>query len=158
MEVLMTKEYLSGLFEYNFEVNNLLCKVIADVTCDRQNLITLFAHILSAEKIWLMRLRGEDLSKELIWPKLSLAECKELLTVNKMSYDIFLKNTSDKKLESKIFYESTKGIKFNTFIVDILMHVIIHGGYHRGQIAAELRKKGSKPINTDFIHYIRYNK
>jgi uncharacterized damage-inducible protein DinB len=158
IEAFMTKEYLIGLFEYNFEVNNSLCKVIADVTFDNHNLIKLFAHILSAEKIWLMRLCSEDLSKELIWPNLSLADCKELISVNKMSYHVYLKDKTDKELKSKLFYKSTKGIKFSTPVIDILMHVIIHSGYHRGQIAAELRKKGGKPINTDYIHYIRYNK
>jgi len=37
----------------------------------------------------------------------------------------------------------------------ILSHVIIHGGYHRGQIAILLRQAGSDPAVTDFIAYVR---
>ncbi|HEY6147556.1 MAG TPA: DinB family protein [Thermoanaerobaculia bacterium] len=35
------------------------------------------------------------------------------------------------------------------------MHVVIHGGYHRGQIAAELRAAGFTPAYTDYIEAVR---
>jgi DinB family len=35
------------------------------------------------------------------------------------------------------------------------MHVVMHGTYHRGQIAAEVRAAGGAPEYTDFIHAVR---
>jgi uncharacterized damage-inducible protein DinB len=41
---------------------------------------------------------------------------------------------------------------------DILMHVVMHSAYHRGQIALEVRCAGQTPAYTDFIHAIRTKK
>ncbi|MGH9479278.1 MAG: DinB family protein [Terriglobales bacterium] len=38
---------------------------------------------------------------------------------------------------------------------DILMHVALHSGYHRGQIAADMRSGGLEPAYTDYIHWRR---
>jgi uncharacterized damage-inducible protein DinB len=36
-----------------------------------------------------------------------------------------------------------------------LMHVALHGAYHRGQIAQVIRQGGGEPVNTDFITFQR---
>lgn len=36
-----------------------------------------------------------------------------------------------------------------------LLHVALHGTYHRGQIARELRRAGEESVNTDFIQFVR---
>jgi uncharacterized damage-inducible protein DinB len=105
-----------------------------------------------------MRLEGKDLSEQLIWPELSLNDCQKQFTENRNSYMNYLKNISDSELTSDLIYKNSKGKKFQTSILDILMHVIIHGGYHRGQIASTIRQSGGEPINTDYIHYVRFLK
>ena len=105
-----------------------------------------------------MRIKGEDLSGELIWPELSLNDIERLLAENQTAYTNYLKNISGEQLNSELIYKNSKGEKFHTAIVDILMHVIIHGGYHRGQIAAIIRQAGGEPFNTDYIHYVRFMK
>jgi uncharacterized damage-inducible protein DinB len=37
------------------------------------------------------------------------------------------------------------------------MHVVLHGGYHRGQIASELRAAGFTPAYTDYVEAVRRN-
>jgi uncharacterized damage-inducible protein DinB len=37
----------------------------------------------------------------------------------------------------------------------VLTHVVLHGAYHRGQIAADLRAAGLEPPYTDFIEAAR---
>ena len=34
---------------------------------------------------------------------------------------------------------------------DILLHVCLHGAYHRGQVAVSMRSGGAEPAPTDFI-------
>ena len=42
---------------------------------------------------------------------------------------------SEADLEEKVEYRNTKNEEFATPLVNILTHVVIHGAYHRGQIA-----------------------
>jgi uncharacterized damage-inducible protein DinB len=44
---------------------------------------------------------------------------------------------------------------FTNTVFDMLLQVFTHGGYHRGQIAMEMRKAGLEPINTDYINFVR---
>jgi uncharacterized damage-inducible protein DinB len=37
----------------------------------------------------------------------------------------------------------------------VLLHVIMHSAYHRGQIAMAMRAAGQQPAYTDFIHAVR---
>ena len=44
---------------------------------------------------------------------------------------------------------------YTTNVEMIMVHLVNHSSYHRGQIAMLLRQKGFDPINTDFITYDR---
>jgi len=37
----------------------------------------------------------------------------------------------------------------------MLLQAFTHGGYHRGQIAMQLRQQGLEPVNTDYIIWVR---
>jgi uncharacterized damage-inducible protein DinB len=38
---------------------------------------------------------------------------------------------------------------------EIITHVTMHGGHHRGQIARALRQAGCEPPYTDYIQFSR---
>jgi uncharacterized damage-inducible protein DinB len=38
---------------------------------------------------------------------------------------------------------------------DILLHVALHGSYHRGQVALLVREAANKPAPTDYIGFVR---
>jgi uncharacterized damage-inducible protein DinB len=52
-------------------------------------------------------------------------------------------------------YRNQSDQEFSTSIVDILTHVVIHGSYHRGQIAKILGRAGAAAPMTDYIAYVR---
>ena len=54
-----------------------------------------------------------------------------------------------------IGYRNTRGEYWTSTVGDILTHVVMHGTYHRGQIAAAVRDSGGAPAYTDFIHAAR---
>ena len=58
-------------------------------------------------------------------------------------------------LRAKVEYRNSKGEAFSSQVEDVLMHVILHSAYHRGQIAMEMRAAGVEPAYTDFIHAVR---
>jgi uncharacterized damage-inducible protein DinB len=114
-----------------------------------------FDHVLAAERVWLLRLRGEDSSGQEIWPHLSEAEARSLAAENREGYRSYLESLSDDDLERRIEYINQSGRRYRTTIGDILIHVAMHGAYHRGQVARAVRQAGGVPINTDYITYVR---
>jgi len=55
----------------------------------------------------------------------------------------------------RVTYRNSKGRRYESSVADIVMHVSMHGGYHRGQIARQLRAAGREPPYTDYIQFTR---
>jgi len=53
--------------------------------------------------------------------------------------------------------EHPKYGRLNTRFSEIVHHVVNHGTYHRGNIAAMLRQLGYSSIPTDFVFYLYEN-
>ena len=117
--------------------------------------LNLLAHLLLAEKIWLLRLKGEDTEQINKSPELSVSECESLATDLHAAYREFLSSLKEDDLGSLVTYKNSAGSEFQTPLQDILMHVALHGVYHRGQIALVVRGEGRQPVGTDFIIYVR---
>jgi uncharacterized damage-inducible protein DinB len=66
-----------------------------------------------------------------------------------------LNTLQEADLEGSVTYKNTKGEPWTSRADDILMHVIMHSAYHRGQIASDMRAAGFTPASTDFILAIR---
>ncbi len=66
-----------------------------------------------------------------------------------------LDTLSQGDLERRVAYRNSKGEEFRTPIGEILLHVLLHGSYHRGQIALRMRDVGEEPVNTDLITFVR---
>lgn len=115
----------------------------------------LLSHLLASERLWLERIEGGDNSGREIWPELSFADCEELLEQNAEAFRRLLDSLSEEEIQQKISYRNSEGREFDTPLGEILLHVFLHGTYHRGQIARELRRAGEEPVNTDFITFIR---
>lgn len=113
------------------------------------------AHLLVSEKIWLMRLRGEDTSTVDKSPELSRAECESLFEELRASYESYINSLDEDGLASLLTYRNFKGVEFHTPVGEILTHVLMHGAYHRGQVAKALRAEGAAPADTDYITFVR---
>jgi uncharacterized damage-inducible protein DinB len=120
-----------------------------DPTC-----LELFAHVLAAEHVWLARLRG-DTPRHPVWPALSLEQCAALVQSNQRELQTFVTGLGPEDLGRPITYVNSAGRQFTSRVDDILLHVCLHGTYHRGQIAWELRRSGGVPMPTDYIAYVR---
>jgi uncharacterized damage-inducible protein DinB len=58
-------------------------------------------------------------------------------------------------LAREIDYRNSTGTQFRNTVSDILTHVVLHGSYHRGQIARLTREAGGTPAVTDYIAFVR---
>jgi len=112
------------------------------------------AHILSAERLWLERLCQQTQTMP-VWPSSTIEECEMLADEMGIAWRDFLTKLGPGELDRTIEYRNTKGESWSNRIEDVLMHVIMHSAYHRGQIAMEMRGAGAVPAYTDFIHAVR---
>ncbi len=120
--------------------------------------LELLAHILSAEQLWLERIRQQPQSLP-VWPviRIDLALDQYAAQINELaaSWREFLGQISSDGLSDKVTYKNSKGEPWTSTVEDILTHVLLHSAYHRGQIASQMRAAGQTPAYTDFIHAAR---
>lgn len=114
--------------------------------------LQLVSHILAAGRLWLERLQQRPQSVR-VWPESDLTQCEAEAGKLEREWKAYLDSIGD--LSREISYKNSKGEAYTSRIDDILMHVILHGAYHRGQIASHMRECGQVPAYTDFIHGIR---
>jgi len=114
----------------------------------------LLGHVLGAERVWLARLRGEP-SPLAVWPDLGLDDCEALLPELRRAWDEIFAAGDATALSRRVTYRNTQGEQFTNEAGDILAHVVLHGAYHRGQIAAAMRAAVGAPARTDFILAVR---
>ena len=147
-----TTEYLLRLLKYDDWANHEALNSIKGTRLHRSR--KLLAHIISAEHEWFNRLSGEP-QQLAIWPEWSFEECEAQLGEIASAWRNYLSEAGDDRLKQKISYTNSKGEVFEGTVHDIVMHVVIHSSYHRGQIATDQRLDGSAPPFTDFVHCIR---
>ncbi len=114
----------------------------------------ILAHVISAEWLWFTRLKGEE-SDHLVWPEWTFEECEEQMNALQATWREYLSQLDGEQLAKEIAYTNTKGEDWRGTVEDVIMHVIIHSSYHRGQIAIDQRLSGQAPPFTDFAHCIR---
>jgi uncharacterized damage-inducible protein DinB len=90
-----------------------------------------------------------------VWPELSLQECAQLATENADALRALVASLGDGEGMRQVIYRNSSGDEFSTGLEDILLHVAMHGAYHRGQVAALLRSAGDEPGPTDYIQWVR---
>jgi uncharacterized damage-inducible protein DinB len=112
-----------------------------------------FAHVLGAENVWLTRILGEP-ARVAVWPSLSIDECAALSAENQRGFDAVLRE-GDGALEREVTYTNSAGRTFTNRVIDILLHVAMHGSYHRGMTSILTRRSGGVATPTDFIAFVR---
>jgi uncharacterized damage-inducible protein DinB len=113
----------------------------------------LLAHILGATHNWMSRIAGRPATLA-IWPTLSADEMS-LARENVAELRTLLDRATDVDFSRVVAYRNSAGHPFASTVEDILLQVVTHASYHRGQVAMLLRQSGSEPIATDYIAFIR---
>lgn len=114
-------------------------------------------HVLAAELLWHDRIYGR-VSAMPVWPSLSTQQCLTEIDRLRDMWDSVIERLTEGELERQVSYTNTKGDSFTSTVEEIITHVLLHGSYHRGQVAREVRKTGATPAMTDYIHAARTGK
>jgi len=147
-------EHLQRLFAYDDWANREVLTSLQALQVAPPRSVKLLSHILSAEKLWYERLQLQKPTYP-VWPDFSLEHCRlEAQELQKL-WKAYLQSLKEDGLTRTLSYKNSKGESWSSSRQDILMHVIMHSAYHRGQIAADMRVAGFAPPYTDFIHAAR---
>lgn len=112
-----------------------------------QKVFQLMDHVLNAQHIWASRILGQLIQYD-VWGNHPSDQRRPICEEN---FDLLLKISMSVDFETNIHYRNGKGEKFENTVYDILLHVINHGTYHRGQIASLIKSHGITPPVSDYI-------
>jgi uncharacterized damage-inducible protein DinB len=147
-------EYFKKLFAYDEWANREVLTALENLKDPPARSLRFLAHIVSAERLWLERLRLQKQTYP-VWPDFTLAQCKVEIAGLSPQWRDYLGSLTEEGLLRDLTYRNSKGESWTNAKQDILMHVVMHSAYHRGQIAADMRTAGFTPVLTDFIHGVR---
>jgi len=147
-------EHLRRQFAYDAWANREVLATLSASAHPAARSRQLLAHILSAEGLWLERIRKQPQTLP-VWPDFSLDQCEERIADLARLWQDYFGKLAPADLSTNLTYKNTKGEPWTSTVQDILTHVLLHSAYHRGQIATETRAGGEQPAYTDFIHAVR---
>lgn len=149
------KDHYLNMLDYNRWANNLFLECFSNNTVANAKTFLLMSHLLTAEEIWLSRLKGEPAPNERLWQEYSLAQLQKKAEENTKAWTSWLHSLSDKDFSREVHYRNSQGEAFSTTVADVLNHVINHSTYHRAQVAGLLRLEEVDPPVSDYIRYVR---
>ena len=147
-------DYLRRQFVYDEWANREVIAAVRASKAGTERSLQLISHILSAERIWLERLRGMPQTLP-VWPTFDLEECERQAAEMGQLWREYLDLVTAGDVSLSISYKNSKGEGWTSTVDEVLTHVVMHSAYHRGQIASHMRESGETPAYTDFIHGVR---
>ncbi|MET1180890.1 DinB family protein [Peribacillus simplex] len=117
------------------------------------------SHIYLVDYGWLNILEGQNMS-EAMQSSLQLQEKIEKLPIEDLEMEFhtlstrfisFLKSQED--IEKRIMLDNPWASLRETSLSEMILHVVNHGTYHRGNISAMLHQLGASSVMTDYAFY-----
>jgi uncharacterized damage-inducible protein DinB len=142
------------LLQFNCWANGDVLHSLREMTAPPEQPVRWLAHIVGSECLWLARLKEEP-PVLAVWPELDLDGCDAWLRELEHIWPRYLGQLGAEDLGDGRGYRNTKGEFWTNSVGDILLHVVTHSHYHRGQIAAAVRAADGTPAYTDYIHAVR---
>jgi len=139
------KDYLIELYEYNYWANKRYLAV-ADTLTEEQlfrqqghswdSVHALFVHMMSSERMWPQRWRGEPgaILNAKDFP--SIATIREYWVDVKQNMRGFIAEQTEQSLQNKITYTNPKGETFTLPLWQMVVQPPNHNTHHRGELAA----------------------
>lgn len=121
-----------------------------------KDLLKLVRHVAVAEQVWLSRLQGKGSTQYSLWEEEEdLTAIRTMFEENAEQYRVYIEGLEESELDEMIDYTNQAGIPFRSSVRDILLQVLLHGQYHRGQINRALRIESAEPVQVDYITFVR---
>jgi uncharacterized damage-inducible protein DinB len=162
----MTPDYVRILLDYNYWARDRALASAGRLPPDQlsQNLGSSFGsvlgtlvHIYSAEWIWNRRWHGESPSAHVDTSRfVSAGALREAWLPLEQETRSFVEGLGPDGLSRTLEYRMMSGQPSTSVYWQMIVHVVNHGTYHRGQVATMMRQLGSKPAeSTDMVVFFR---
>ncbi len=161
----MKPEHVRLLYDYYTWANNRTLEACAALTEEQftydlgssfHSVRDTLVHLFSSGWFWHERWQGRAPQR----PDFS-GQFKDVAGVREWANSIdrdlhqFVDRMRAADLESTLEYRTTEGDPAARQFWQMLLHVVNHGSYHRGQITTMLRQLGAKTVAFDLIFYLR---
>jgi uncharacterized damage-inducible protein DinB len=113
------------------------------------SLRALVAHMAASAEVWRTRLAGGEVTTVMTEAQVPTVESAMRCLVH--AQDVFGREAARPadELNQTFAYRNTRGVEVSLPRWAMLWHIVNHGTYHRGQMAAMLRQLGVAPPPTD---------
>ncbi|MBV6488914.1 MAG: DinB family protein [Vicinamibacterales bacterium] len=158
----MTLDDIRFLYAYTAWANERLFEASVALTPDAQirevggsfaSVRDTWAHLASADWVWLCRWTGENPRQWPTWANGSVADIREEWRRIHAQRNEFIATLREDDLTLEIEFTRLNGEGDRARLAFLLQHVVNHATYHRGQVASQLRLLGAVPPSTDLLRF-----
>jgi uncharacterized damage-inducible protein DinB len=162
----MTPEYIRTLIDYNYWARDRVLASAGPLTGEQLtrglgssfgSVLDTLVHMHFAEWIWYQRWQGESPSAGPDKTSMTgVAALRDAWHPLEGQIRSFVESLGPAGLAGTIQYKTLTGQVGTSSYWQMIVHVVNHGAYHRGQIATMLRLLGAPPAqSTDMIVFFR---
>ena len=158
----MSVELIRGLYDYHRWANRRLFDVASGlgdaVSKDMgkhwsvPTLKGMFAHLCSADFLWLSRWRGVSPARMRV-KRLQNSDLRAKWDVVEADQRLFVEGLTALDLARPITYKNTEGVEFTVVLGPLLQHVVNHATHHRSEAATMITLISSSPPDTGINTY-----
>jgi uncharacterized damage-inducible protein DinB len=161
----MNKSDLLDLYAFNEWANEQFMRAVGalgqdvvrrDLGGSHRSIRDALAHIVATEWVWLERWDGNSPTVAPDWVEgADVPVLREALAEVERGRAEYFDQLEDEKLRQPLSFTLMSGERRSLPLVDLILHVVDHSTYHRGQLATMMRQCGVAPPSTAFIEYRR---
>jgi uncharacterized damage-inducible protein DinB len=127
-----------------------------DLGSSFKSLFGTLSHVYRGELIWLKRVQGDrDATITGVDSPADLSTLGQAWPALHQAWIDWSSSLSSEGLHELLIFRSMQGTEHQLPLWQIVLHVVNHGSYHRGQVATMLRQSGIQPPGTDLITFYR---
>lgn len=120
------------------------------------SVLATLAHILFGEWIWLERWQGRSpMALPADWDLSTWEELTQRWEEVAERQAAFVAALAPGDLHRVVHYTNTTGAPFDAPLWQLMLHLVNHSTYHRGQVATLLRQLGTQAPSTDLVVFHR---
>lgn len=156
---------LKELTEYHAWANDRILQAVEALSPDAYNrdlgssfpsIAATLAHLMTAEAIWMGRWLGVSIPTVRLEEIPTPAAARERWSALQERLRRFVDGLGPEKLQAVTQVRTSQGREFRHSLHEMLLHLLNHGTYHRGQVVTMLRQAGADAPSTDLIQFYRW--
>ena len=160
---MISKELLAQHFEYSLWASLKILEAAEKLPLDAiekdcgnsfGGILGTLTHIFQADRLWWKRFSG-DPHAPLVLPgeTLTVTDLKAQWPTVISDFVTWLRSQKDPNFEEHLFWRNTRGEDKNDVKYKILLHIVNHATYHRGQVITMIKQAGGEVVSTDLVYY-----